>query len=611
MFLARVTKTPEHAGLRFREGGSWRSLTWSGWKARSESLAAGLLIAFDLQPGDRVALMAQTRAEWIIADVAIALLGCVSVPIYPTVTGEEALFILNDAQCSVLMMADAPAWDALSKLPTSPAQSMWGPGGSAELPESLRGVVLMDADDDFDTQLAQGEDLAVRSMSGLEAMGEDRLEEAQLVSRLRERACSASLNDTFSLVYTSGTTGRAKGVVISHRNIVYEAWAIRSTIAVDRSDEQLLILPLAHIFARQMVWAAIDSGATTAVGTGPDDIATDLVEVAPTFVGAVPRVYEKIYDRVMRDVAASGTARQSVFAWAMDIGRRVSMHRQREQAVPRLLAVRMKVADRLVFAEIRRLLGDRLRFFVSGAAPLAREIAEFFYAAGVLILEGYGLTETTGATHVNRPDRFRFGTVGPALPGCEVLIADDGEVLLRGNNVMPGYYNRPEETAEVIDEDGWLHTGDVGELIEGFLRITHRKKAIIITAGGKNIAPLKIERRLSRALGLGYVTVHGDRRPHLVALIELDEVEMLEVAKGEQLGCRNYEDLARHPRIRSIVQGHVDTVNRALASYETIKRFDILPAPLSERDGLLTPTRKVRRGAVEEHYSELIADLYG
>jgi long-chain acyl-CoA synthetase len=569
-----------------------------------------LLLTFDLQPGERVAIMAQSCLEWILLDVAVTLMGCVSVPIYPTVTGEEAVFILRDAGCSVAIVADEANWERLVSLPASPTESMWGPGGRADLPESLRGVVLMRGEKDSDSAVSSGHSLPVRVLTGVERLGRDRLEEGSLRQRLRERAWAADLGDPFSIVYTSGTTGRAKGVVISHRNIVYEAWAIRSTIAVDRSDEQLLILPLAHIFARHMVWAAVDSGATTAVGSGLDRIAADLVEVAPTFVGAVPRVYEKIYDRVMRDVAGSGTGRQSVFAWAMDIGRRVSMHRQRRESVPGLLAARMKVADRLVFAEIRRLLGDRLRFFVSGAAPLAREIAEFFHAAGVLILEGYGLTETTGATHVNRPDRFRFGTVGPALPGCEVLIAEDGEVLLRGNNVMEGYHGQPEATAEVIDADGWLHTGDVGELVDGFLRITHRKKAIIITAGGKNIAPLKIERRLGRARGVGHVTVHGDRRPHLVALVELDEEVMLELGREERLGCRSYEDLARHPRIRTIVQGYVDAVNRALASYETIKRFDILPRPLNERDGLLTPTQKVRRGAIEEHYADLIADLY-
>ena len=609
MFLARVAKTPEHAGLRHRVGGSWRSLSWSAWKERSEALAAGLLAAFELQPGERVAVMAPTCLEWVLADVAISLLGCVCVPIYPTVTGEEALFILKDAQCAVAILKDDATWTRVTSLPSSPAESMWGPGGRPELPSSLRGVVTIDAEGDHDHPHPDG-DVPVRAYRGIETLGKDRLEDDAMAETLRERSCARGLEDLFSIVYTSGTTGQAKGVELTHRNIVYEAWAIRSTIAIDRSDEQLLILPLAHIFARHMVWTAIDSGATTAVGSGVDRTARDLMEVAPTFVGAVPRVYEKIYDRVMRDIAGSGTAKQSLFAWAMEIGRRVSMHHQRREPVPSLLAARMKVADRMVFAEIRHLLGDRLRFFVSGAAPLAREIAEFFHAAGVLILEGYGLTETTGATHVNRPDRFRFGTVGPALPGCEVLIADDGEILLRGSNVMRGYHQRPQETADTIDEDGWLHTGDVGELVDGFLRITHRKKAIIITAGGKNIAPMKIERRLARARGIGHVTVHGDRRPYLVALVGLDTEEMLELAAEERLGCRDYADLARHPRIRALVQAEVDRVNRGLASYETIKRFDIAPEAFSEANGLLTPTQKVRRGAVEDKYAGLLGDLY-
>ncbi len=593
MFSSRVAKSPEHAGLRYRVRGAWRSLTWSAWRDRSMAFAAGLLEAFDLSPGAKIAIAAESSAGWVISDVAIAMGAWVSVPIYPTVTPEEARFILKDAACRVLIVDDDAQWRRIE-------------GGEGP-PISVEGVVLLRGQGARD-QSDKG--VPVRSFDEVETLGREALEVEAKADAIAGRAAHPGLDDLFSIVYTSGTTGQAKGVELTHKNIIYEAWAIRSTIAVDRNDEQLMILPLAHIFARHMIWAAIDSGATTAMGSGPHKVAADLVDVAPSFVGAVPRVYEKIYDRVMNEVANSGTAKQSLFAWAMDIGRRVSAYRQRAQPVPTLLAARMKVADRMVFTEIRRLLGGRLRFFVSGAAPLAREIAEFFHAAGVLVLEGYGLTESTGATHVNRPDRYRFGTVGPALPGCEVLIADDGEILLRGNNIMRGYHNNAEATAEAIDEDGWLHTGDVGELVDGFLRITHRKKEIIITAGGKNIAPLKIERRLQRNRGVAHVTVHGDRRPFAVALVALDEEEMFKLASEERLGVRSYAEMARHPRVREIVQSYVDTLNRGLASFETVKAFELLPEPLSEAGGTLTPTGKVRRRNVEERYADRLEALY-
>jgi long-chain acyl-CoA synthetase len=273
-----------------------------------------------------------------------------------------------------------------------------------------------------------------------------------------------------------------------------------------------------------------------------------------------------------------------------------------------VLAAKHRVADKALFQPIRARFGEKLRFFVSGAAPLGRDTAEFFHALGMLILEGYGMTETTGATNVNRPDRFRFGTVGPALPGCEVLIGPDHEILVRGHNVMARYHNRPEAAAAAIDAVGWLHTGDVGEISEGFLRITDRLKDIIITAGGKNIAPQKIESRLAAREGIAHVLVTGDRRPYLVALIGLDEAEMLAIARREGLGCRDYADLARHPRIRAVVGRHVDELNRSLPSYETIKRFAIPPEPFAAQ--FVTPTLKLKRKAVEERYAELIASLY-
>src|SRR5690606_23082920 len=374
---------------------------------------------------------------------------------------------------------------------------------------------------------------------------------------------------------------------------VYEAWAIKNSIAVDRTDEHLMMLPMAHIFARHLLWAAVESGAVTAFAERMSTAPTDMPEVAPTYVGAVPPVDEKLRTGIEDELGRRTRVEQRLIDWSFEVGRRVSVCRQRGHAIPPVLAAKHRAADKALFESLRDRFGGKLRFFVSGAAPLGRDTAEFFHALGILILEGYGMTETTGATNVNRPDRFRFGTVGPALPGCEVLIGAEREILVRGHNVMTGYHNLPEETAAAIDSEGWLHTGDVGEISEGFLRITDRLKDLIITAGGKNIAPQKHEGRLQAREGIAHVLVTGDRRPHLVALIGLDEAEMLAIARREGLGCRDYADLARHPRIRELVARHVAERNRGRPSDETLKNFAIPPEPFAAK--FVTPTLMLKR----------------
>jgi long-chain acyl-CoA synthetase len=582
MFAARAKRTPDLPALRFKRHGIWRTLTWRDWQRSGEAVAAGLVASLGLEPGARVALMAPTRVEWAVCDLAIAMAGGISVPIYPSVAPEQAAYIVRDSGAELAIVSDPLQAQRLR----------------AAAPELRHVVVLEDpgADD--------------HGLDRLQAEGEAKL--AELRPRLAAIADALGPDDRFTFVYTSGTTGVPKGVVLTHRNLVYEAWAIKNVIAADRSDEQLMVLPLAHVFARHLLWGAVEQGAVTAFapGTNTAALTTAFQEVAPTYMCAVPKVYERFYNQILGEVQAGGVMVQAAFDRCMEVGRKVSMCRQRGQAVPGALALKMSLADRLFFAKIKQQFGGRLRFFVSGGAPLRREVAEFFHAIVVLILEGYGLTETTGATHVNRPDRFRFGTVGPAMPGCELRIADDGEILVRGPGVMQGYHGLPEDTAAVLSATGWLATGDIGELRDGFLAITDRKKDLIITSGGKNIAPLPLAGRLELAEGIAHVLVIGEGRPHLVALIGLDVPVMLALARREGLGCRNVADQARHPRIQQIVQTHIDRLNADLASYEAIRRFAIAPVEFTEAAGDLTPTLKLRRREVANRHAALIDALY-
>ncbi|KIG12288.1 Long-chain-fatty-acid--CoA ligase [Enhygromyxa salina] len=599
MFLGRVRKTPELTALRFKRDGLWRPLSWRGWELAAREIAAGLITLCGVEPGDRVALMANTRVEWALCDLAISLCGAVSVPIYATSAGPEVAFMLADSGAKVLIV------ERPSMLRRLHREYQEGSG-----PPRARGhTICIDAGDEPKTEA--GDEAPTRTtLDEIREAGRSTLAGVNDAhTQIESAVAGTGHDDTFTIVYTSGTTGRPKGVILTHKNLVYEAWAIKNSIAVDRTDLQLLMLPLAHIFGRHLLWAAVESGAVTAFCGGMETAIVDMREVAPTYVGAVPRFYEKLQRKLEAELLARSRVERALADMAFDVGRRVSGCRQRGQTISPVLAAKHRLADKSVFEPIRARFGGKLRFFVSGAAPLGRGSAEYFHALGLLILEGYGLAETTGATNVNRPDRFRFGTVGPALPGCEVLVGADNEILLRGHNIMAGYYVAGSEPdTSLIDANGWLHTGDVGEVSEGFLRITDRLKDLIITAGGKNVAPQKLEGRLRAREGIGDVLVTGDRRPYLVALFSLDEAEMLEIASRERLGCRGYADLARHPRIREIVAGYVAELNESLPRYETIKNFAILPEPFSPEQ--VTPTQKLKRKSVEARNAGLIEGLY-
>ncbi|MCB9758298.1 MAG: long-chain fatty acid--CoA ligase [Alphaproteobacteria bacterium] len=584
----RAAETPRAEALRGRRGEHWYSLSWAEVGTRARAIACGLL-DLGLARGERCAILSNTRVEWVLADLGIMSAGGATTTVYPSNTAEECAFVLSDAGVVVAFVEDA---GQLAKLQAQ----------ADHLPD-LRHIIVFDG--------AWPDDGRVMDLATLAQRGE-RLERNHPGAYDR-RTAEITGDDLATLIYTSGTTGRPKGVELTHDCWVgtAEGMDVVAQLASD-DDLQFLFLPLAHSFAKALILGALFTGTPTAIDGDITRIVTNLPEVRPTFMAAVPRVFEKVYNGVVTRAKEAGARRYRIFRWAVEVGRQVSALRQRGQEPRGLLRLKHAVADRLVFTKIKQGFGGRLRIFVSGGAPLSREIAEFFHAADMLILEGYGLTESSAASFANRPDAYRFGTVGRPLPGVQVKIAEDGEVLLRGRGIMRGYHDRPEATAEVLDPDGWLHTGDIGELdADGFLRITDRKKDIIVTAGGKNIAPQVIENALkARSPFISQVVMHGDKRNFCVALITIDEEAVGKWAAEQGLSWSGYAGLAALPQVFALIQGEVDGLNATLARYETLKKFAILDHDLSTESGELTAKLSVRRRVVEARNQALLDGFY-
>jgi long-chain acyl-CoA synthetase len=606
LFTQRVKRSGPKPVLRWKEGGVWHTGTWNDWDRASREIAAGLA-SLGVGMGDRVGLLANTRPEWMYADVGVLMAGGVTVPIYQSNLPHECEYILNDSGAKVCFVENPAQADKL----LSERKKL---GGVVKV-VYFDPVARLDKPDRAGRTEVKLSDLAgagdwLLSLAELRRAGQVWLADEARRAELERRVAEITPTHTFTIVYTSGTTGPPKGVVLTHRNIVWECQAMEPVLPLSEDDEQLLFLPLAHIFAKLLEWLTVSKGARIAFAEGIPQIKANLAEVRPTFMCAVPRVLEKVYLGILGNRAAAPPARQKIFDWAVGVGRQVSRHQQRHEPIPLALSVKRAIAHRLVFAKIQALLGGRMRFLVSGGAPLSREIAEFFHAVGVLILEGWGLTETTAGTCVNRIERYAFGSVGPAVEGIEVKIAADGEILVRGGAVMKEYYGKPEATAEVLDADGWFHTGDIGVLEEGLLRITDRKKDIIVNAGGKNIAPQNLENRLKTTPYISQVMVHGDKRPYLVALVTLNEENIVKWAAAEGLGVSSGAELARHPRVKELIQKAVDELNVHEPSYASIKKFAILPQDFSQDTGELTPTLKVKRKFTTEKFKDIIDAFY-
>jgi long-chain acyl-CoA synthetase len=572
----------------------WKSLSWADAAERVYAIAAGL-IELGVQPEQRVALASSTRIEWILADLGIMCAGAATTTIYPQTNAEESAYILSDSGSRVLIAEDA-------------AQVAKAVEKRAELPE-LTHVVVVDA-----TGVQTGD--WILSLAELEQRGAARLEQDPGV--VKERVGRITEDQLATLIYTSGTTGRPKGVRLPHDNWSYMAKAIAATGLVGPDDVQYLWLPLAHVFGKVLTSGQIEVGHVTAVDGRVDKIIENLPVVQPTYMAAVPRIFEKVYNGVAAKAKAGGAAKYKIFQWAAEVAREYAkvtqdnFRRTGNRTAPFALSAKHKVADTLVFAKIREAFGGNLRACVSGSAALSPEIGYFFSGAGIHILEGYGLTESSAASFVNPGEAYRTGTVGKPLPGTEVRIADDGEILLRGPGIMQGYHNLPEKTAEVLESDGWFHTGDIGELsADGYLRITDRKKDLIKTSGGKYIAPAEVEGQFKAVCPyVSNILVHGADRNFCTALIALDEVAILDWAAENGLEGRSYAEVVAAPATVTLIQGYVDRLNEGLQRWQTIKKFRLLPRDLDVEHGEITPSLKLKRPVVEREYKHLLDEMY-
>lgn len=587
LFEKRVAATPNNLAYQFPEGErGWRGITWREAGQRVRAVACGLR-SLGIEREDRCAIQSTTRVEWILADLGILCAGGATTTIYPSNTAEECQFIIEDSGTVVVFAEDDGQVEKLREV-------------RGQLP-NLRHVIVFDGDAADDGWVIPFEELVERGQKW------DSENEGAYTKTIE----SVAPEDLATLIYTSGTTGRPKGVELTHDCWVFEGEAIKELGLLNPEDHQYLWLPLSHSFGKVLEAAQLAVGFPTTVDGRIPKLVENLAVIKPTFMAAAPRIFEKVYNKVVTG-AAESPIKYKIFRWSLGVGREVSALKQRGEEPAGWLATKYGIADKLVFSKLRARFGGRIRFFISGSAPLSREMAEFFHAAGVLICEGYGLTESSAASCVNKPSNFKFGTVGPPLPGVRAKIAEDGEILLGGRGIMRGYRNLPEVTAETLTEDGWLMTGDIGEIdSDGFVKITDRKKDLIKTSGGKYVAPQKIEGTLkSKCPYISQVLVHGDRRNFCSALVTLDEESIPAWAADNGIDGSDIAALAKHEAVTTMIQKAVDELNADLASYETIKKFAVLEADFTIENELLTASLKVKRKAVEKKYSDVLDAFY-
>jgi long-chain acyl-CoA synthetase len=573
--------------MKFKRGGQWIDVTVAEFRDRVQWLAMALH-EMGVKTGDRIAILSENRPEWTISDFATLCAGAVSVPIYPTLLGWQVEYILNDAGAVAVICSNQEQLQKILDI-------------RSHVP-GLRNVIVCDPSASAPAGVHTFDDVLERGRKWQQSNG---------TSWFEQTRDSRTPDDLATLVYTSGTTGNPKGAMLTHGNITSNVTTVRDVVPFLPGDIALSILPLSHILERMVDFLYYYRGMCVAYAEDVTKVADNMGEVRPHYFAAVPRLFEKMRARVLDTIATAPKARQKIFHWALGVAAERLPYRVENRAMPAGLKIRSAVADKLVFSKILARLGGRVKYVVSGGAPLSADLAAFFIGAGVEIMEGYGLTETSPVIAVNRPEKRRIGTVGPVIPGVEVKIAGDGEILTRGPHVMKGYWNNPDATAQAIDGEGWFHTGDIGEIdADGFLHITDRKKDILITAYGKNIAPQPLEALLKSSPYVGTPVLIGDRRKYLSALIvpNFEKLERDAAAMGVTAASR--EELVKDERVRSLIQDEIDRFNQNLDRQEKIRRFAILPRDFTIDDDEITPSLKVKRKVIDKKYKDVIDQLY-
>jgi long-chain acyl-CoA synthetase len=584
MLKSRVEKYGDRVMMKRKQEGQWKEISWNQFYEKVRNLGLAM-ISMGIQAGDRVAIFSTNSPEWQMTDMASLSIGAADVPLYPTITAPQAEYILKDSGSRVVFVGSGDHMNRVLQVKGS-------------LPDLMKVVTVDNTTSDnpdvitFDEMLKLGEEYANK--------GEF------------DRRLSAVLpDDLCSIVYTSGTTGPPKGVMLTHNNFMSNVSTASDLIESHDTDVILSFLPLSHVLERMSgYYTAVYNGGTIAHAQSIDTLLEDIGDIKPHWMVSVPRLYEKVHAGVLANVEGEPPIKQKIFHWAVGVGGEVSKLITSHKPIPAGLKFKYNIANKLVFSKIYEKMGGRLRFFFSGGAPLAKEIAEFFHAMGITILEGYGLTETSPVLTVNRPEALRFGSVGQPIPEVEIKIAGDGEILAKGPNVMRGYFNKPEATAEVL-VDGWFHTGDIGHLDEdNYLHITDRKKDLIVTAGGKNIAPQNIENQLKLDKYIEQVCVLGDKRKYLSALIVPNFEELEAWAKKEGIAFKDRMDLVMNEKVNNLYRERIDERLKEFDRHEGITKFTLLPQEMTEDDGFLTPTLKVKRKEVSQAFTNEINKMY-
>ncbi len=584
MVRESVARFSDRPAMCYQENGSWQSISYLQLGEKLDALAKALLEK-GLVEKDMVGIFAENRPEWTIADLSILSIRCVSVPIYATNTAEQALYIINDAGIKLIFVGDQQQYDKIISVRDKAPQ--------------LKTIVALDpainlGDKDsvhFDDFLATGK-----------ASARDQ--------ELQQHLELGRLDDFATLIYTSGTTGDPKGAILTHGNMTHQFYALDERFQFGPEDRSLCFLPLSHSYERAWTFYVLRGGAANYYLANPRQIVEMMPAINPTAMVSVPRLYEKIYSTANEKLETGSKLQKAIFKWAIKVGFEYHTREHALETIGPRLAFRHIIADRLVLSKIRNIVGGRKNFFSAGGAPLAREIEEFFFAAGLLVCQGYGLTETAPMLTCNAPGSFRFGTVGKTILNCEFRTAPDGELQVRGDNIMQGYYNKPEETAAAFD-DGWFRTGDVGYVDDqGFVHITGRIKDLIITAQGKNIAPLRIETLVGQDHYIDQIALIGDKRKYLSALIVPAFNELENFARENRIAFSSHKDLVEHPEVMDFYRYRIDQASKPLANYEKIKNFKLMEKEFTQENGEVTPTMKIKRHIISDRYKDVIDSMY-